>query len=273
MGLLTLLTDLGYRDHYVAALKARLLHLAPGLPVLDISHGVEPYNIAHAVHVLRAVFREFPAGTTHLITVREYGVSAGENAPGPGWLAAEHEGHFFVAADNGLLALLCGGVPERVVRLNLPAVLLLTDLAALPRTLNPTFEVLLPAAVRLARGEALASLGSFITDLYVLKFPEIRIQDNRITGHVVHVDHYGNLITDITREAVEVVGRGRPLAVHFGREVVREVRAHFGAAPPGEVVCAFNPQGQLCVAICEGNGSELLGLYFNSQVDVRFTSA
>ncbi|RYY12533.1 MAG: hypothetical protein EOO36_17290, partial [Cytophagaceae bacterium] len=269
MGLLTLLTDLGYRDHYVAALKARLLRLAPGQPVADLSHGVEPYNIAHAVHVLRAVFREFPAGTTHLITVREYGASSPDGQPGPGWFSAKHEGHYFVAADNGLLALLCGGVPERLVRLSLPAAITLPDLASLPRSLNPTFEVLLPAAVRLARGEALGSLGSFTTELYVLKYPEVRIQDNCITGHVVHIDHYGNLITDIARETVEVVGRGRPLAVHFGREVVRELRTHFGAAPPGEIVCTFNPQGCLCVAICEGHASELLGLYFNSQVDVR----
>ena len=270
MGHLTLLTDLGYRDHYVAALKARLLHLAPTLPVIDISHGVEPYNIGHAVHVLRAVFWEFPKGTTHLITVREYGASRTENSPAPGWFAAEHEGHYFVAADNGLLTLLCGGIPERLVRLHLPAALLLPDLAALPRALNPTYEVLLPAAVRLARGEALESLGTAATDLFVLKLPEVRIQDSRITGHVLHIDHYGNAITDITREAVEVVGRGRPLAVHFGREIVREIRVHFGAAPPGEAVCAFNPQGYLCVAICEGNGSELLGLYVSSQVDVRF---
>ena len=117
MGLLTLLTDFGYRDHYVAALKARLLHLAPTLSVVDISHGVEPYNIAHAVHVLRSVFRDFPAGTTHLIGVSDYGASANGAVAAPAWHAAAHEGHYFVAADNGLLALLCDDIPEQLVRL------------------------------------------------------------------------------------------------------------------------------------------------------------
>lgn len=278
MGVLTLLTDFGYRDHYVAALKARLLHLAPALPVMDLTHGVEPYNIAHAVHVLRAVFRDFPVGTTHLITVSDYGASAAGAVTTPAWLAAEHQGHYFVAADNGLLPLLCDGVPAQLVRLEAPAAPVTSAAAGLapaasslpPPSLNPTRDILAPAAARLAQGQPLASLGQPVSDLYLLTNRQLRLQDNRITGHVVHVDHYGNLITNISREAVEVVGRGRAAAVHFGREVVRELRPHFAAAPPGEIVCTFNPQGCLSVAINQGHASELLGLYFDSQVDVRF---
>ncbi|MVN78116.1 hypothetical protein GO988_17440 [Hymenobacter sp. HMF4947] len=275
MGVLTLLTDLGYRDHYVASLKARLLQLAPTLPVMDITHGIEPYNIAHAVHVLRAVFRDFPVGTTHLIGVSDYGASPAGAVAAPAWHAAQHEGHYFVAADNGLLSLLCDGVPENLVRLYPPgqgqvAVSPTPPINPHLATLNPTREVLAPAAVRLAQGQALASLGPPTTELYMLTNRQLRLQDNRVTGHVVHVDHYGNLITNISRAAVDVVGRGRLATVHFGREQVRELRPHFAAAPPGEIVCTFNPQGSLCVAINQGNGSELLGLYFDSQVDVRF---
>lgn len=275
MGVLTLLTDFGYRDHYTAALKARLLQLAPTLPVLDITHGVEPYNIAHAVHVLRAVFRDFPAGTTHLITVSDYGASDAGAVATPAWHAAEHQGHYFVAADNGLLPLLCDGVPAHLVRLEPPTPLPVANQALAagnlqPVSLNPTRDILAPAAVRLAQGQPLSSLGPAVADLYLLTNRQLRLQDNRITGHVVHVDHYGNLITNISREAVEVVGRGRPAAVHFGREIVRELRPHFAAAPPGEIVCTFNPQGCLSVAINQGHASELLGLYFDSQVDVRF---
>ena len=273
MGLLTLLTDFGYHDHYVAALKARLLRLAPSLPVLDITHGIEPYNIAHAVHVLRAVFRDFPLGTTHLVGVSDYGASATGAVATPAWHAAEHEGHYFVAADNGLLALLCDGLPEKLVRLQPESKLAGAPVPSQqPASLNPTRDVLAPAAVRLAQGQALASLGPPTTDFYALTNRQLRLQDNRVTGHVVHVDHYGNLITNISRAAVDVVGRGRPATVHFGREQVRELRPHFAAVPPGEIVCTFNPQGCLCVAINQGNGSELLGLYFDSQVDVRFES-
>ncbi|RYY12937.1 MAG: hypothetical protein EOO36_16680 [Cytophagaceae bacterium] len=278
MGVLTLLTDFGYRDHYVAALKARLLQLAPGLPVLDLTHGVEPYNIAHAVHVLRAVFRDFPPGTTHLITVSDYGASSAGAVAVPAWHAAQHQGHYFVAADNGLLALLCDGVPEQLVRLRAgaapaaPALFNYPSPGSAPAdpSLNPTRDVLAPAAARLALGQPLDTLGQATTELYLLTNRQLRLQDNRVTGHVVHVDHYGNLITNISREAVEVTSRGRLPTIKFGREAVRELRPHFAAAPPGELVCTFNPQGCLCIAINQGHASELLGLYFDSQVDVWF---
>ena len=253
MGLITLLTDFGYRDHYVAALKARLLQLAPALPVVDISHGIEPFNIAHAVHVLQSVFRDFPMGTVHVIGVADHGTG-----PEPGWQAALFEGHYFVAGDNGILALLCDGAPEQLV--------------ALPAAggASPTRDVLLPTAVALAQGEPLTSLGPVVQDFHRLNNRQLRLQDHRITGHVAHVDHYGNLITNISRTAVEAVGHGRSFAVHFGRDVVREIHSHFSAVTPGEAVVVFNSQDYLCLGVCQGNASELLGLHFDSQVDVRF---
>ncbi|GAC1588763.1 MAG: SAM-dependent chlorinase/fluorinase [Hymenobacter sp.] len=253
MGLITLLTDFGYRDHYVAALKARLLQLAPATPVVDISHGIEPFNIAHAVHVLQAVFRDFPPGTVHVVGVDDHGAG-----PEPGWQAALFEDHYFVAGDNGLLALLTSSAPK--------------ELVALPAAVSPspTRDVLLPAAVALARGEALSSLGPVITTFHPLNNRQLRLQDHRITGHVAHVDHYGNLITNISRPAVEAVGHGRAYAVHFGRDVLRETHPHFSAVPPGEAVVVFNSQDCLCLGICQGNASELLGLHVDSQVDVRF---
>ena len=253
MGLITLLTDFGYRDHYVAALKARLLHLAPGVPMVDISHDVEPFNIPHAVHVLQAVFRDFPPGTVHVIGVGDHGAG-----PEPGWQVALFEGHYFVAGDNGILALLTSGAPEVLVAL--PA-------AVSP---SPTRDVLLPAAVALAQGVLLTDLGPVVTGFHQLNNRQVRLQDHRITGHVAHVDHYGNLITNISRTAVDAVGHGRSFAVHFGRDVVKEVHPHYSAAPPGEAVAVFNSQGCLCLGICQGNASELLGLHFDSQVDVRF---
>ena len=256
MGLITFLSDFGYRDHYVAAVKARILQLAPTIPVLDITHAVEPFNIAHALHVLQAVFRDFPAGTVHLIGVNDLG------GPRAAWRAASFQGHHFVAADNGLLSLLCEGQPDELVALA----------AATNLTSSPTRDILVPAAVHLAQGGLLVDLGPVTTELYTLLNRQVRLQDNRITGHVVHVDHYGNLVTNITRPAVEVIGRNRPCTIHFARETVREVAPHFQAADPGEVVCIFNSQQQLCIGINQGSAAELLGLHFDSQVDIRFPS-
>lgn len=260
MALLTLLTDFGYRDHYVAALKARLLRLAPAVQLLDISHAVEPFNIAHAVYVLGSVYADFPAGTVHLVGVSDLGQGYGA---APAWHAAHYQEHYFVSADNGLLNLLCDGRPDELVSLPPPPG---GNLA------SPTRDVLAPAAVRLAQGEALSALGPPAPALHQLLNRQLRLQDHRITGHVVHVDHYGNLITNISRSAVEVVGRGRPPAVHFARETVRDLLPHFAAAEPGAAVCTFNSRDCLCIGIGQGHAAELLGLYYDSQVDVRFAA-
>ena len=262
MGLITFLSDFGYRDHYVAAVKARILQLAPTLPVFDITHGVEPFNIAHAVHVLQAVFRDFPAGTVHLIGVNDLGRGADKDGVvRSGWLAARHEQHYFVAADNGILALLTAGRPDELVRLPAPRLIPL-----------PTRDILTPAAVHLAGGGRLQDLGPATDELYTRLNPQLRLQDHRITGHVVHLDHYGNLITDITRTAVEAVGHGRPGTVHFNRETVRTISPHYQTAPPGDAVCIFNSQDVLCIGVSEGNASELLGMHVDSQVEVQFVA-
>ncbi|GGG35329.1 SAM hydrolase/SAM-dependent halogenase family protein [Hymenobacter glacieicola] len=254
MGLITFLSDFGYRDHYVAAVKARILQLAPQVPVLDITHGIEPFNIAHAMHVLSSVYQDFPEGTVHLVGVNDIG------SPRAAWHAARFRGHYFVSANNGLLPLLCDGRPEELIAIGVGQ----------PITASPTRDLLAPAAVRLAQGEALTSLGPAATDVYQLLNRQLRLQDNRITGHVVHVDHYGNLVTDITRTAVEVIGRNRSFTIHFARETVREIAPHFQATAPGEAVCIFNSCDQLCIGINQGNASELLGLHFDSQVDIHF---
>ncbi len=254
MGLITFLSDFGYRDHYVAAVRARILQLAPEVAVIDLTHGIEPFNIAHAAHVLGAVYADFPAGTVHLVGVNDLG------APHAAWLAARFQGHYFVVADNGLLPLLCDGPPEELVTLS----------AGQEPTASPTRDLLVPAAVHLAQGRPLTELGPVATEPYQLLNRQLRLQDNCITGHVVHIDHYGNLITDISRSALEVLGRDRPFVIHFARETVRTIAPHFQAADPGEAVCIFNSQDRLCIGINQGNASELLGLHFDSQVDIRF---
>ncbi|MCC2548689.1 SAM-dependent chlorinase/fluorinase [Hymenobacter sp. BT175] len=253
MALITFLSDFGYRDHYVAAVKARILQLAPAQAMLDITHGIEPFNIAHALHVLGAVYADFPLGTVHLIGVNDLG------SPKGNWHAARFQGHYFVAADNGILALLTDGRPDELVTLTSPE-----------PTPSPTRDILAPAAVQLAAGKPLADLGTATTELYQLLNRQVRLQDHRITGHVVHVDHYGNLVTDISRTAVEVVGHGRPFTIHFARETVRDILPHYQSADPGEAVCIFNSQQMLCIGVNQGHASELLGLHFDSQVDIRF---
>src|SRR5690606_1066120 len=108
MAIVTLLTDAGESDHYVAAIKARILSSNPDLRIVDISHQIRLFDIGHGAYVLRSVFRDFPKGTVHLV-----GVDSSGNR-GDAFILLKLEGHFFVSVDNGLLSLISDHAPEQI---------------------------------------------------------------------------------------------------------------------------------------------------------------
>ena len=254
MALITFTSDFGYNDHYVAAVKARMLSQEPQATIVDVSHAIEPYNIAHAEYVLGAVYGEFPAGTVHLVAVDTHGSKQGK------FHAARYKGHYFLLADNGLLSLLTEGQPEAVVELK-------TDRPLMP---FPAKDLLAQAAVYLAKGGDMEVLGEQTRNFRQLLNRQLRLNDHSITGHVIHVDRYGNLITNITADSVETIAHGRTFTIHFGRETVGRIFPNYNQVDDGDCCCIFNSRGQLCIGINKGHAADLLGLGFDSQVDVRF---
>ncbi|RIJ34046.1 SAM hydrolase/SAM-dependent halogenase family protein [Pontibacter oryzae] len=254
MAVITFLSDFGYADHYVAAVKAKVLSQDPHVQVVDITHAVEPYNIAQAEYVFGAVYRDFPEGTVHLIAVDTYGCKYGK------YHAAKYKGHYFLLPDNGLLSLLTDGQPDKVVELK-------TDKPLMP---FPAKDLLAPAAVFLAKGGDLEVLGERTDTIRHLFNRQLRLGDHAITGHVIHVDRYGNLITDITRDSIETIAHGRTFTIHFGRETVGRIFPNYSQVDDGDCCCTYNSQDLLCIGINKGHAAELLGLGFDSQVDVRF---
>ncbi|WP_299702080.1 SAM-dependent chlorinase/fluorinase [uncultured Pontibacter sp.] len=254
MAVITFTSDFGYTDHYVAAVKAAMLSLQPQASIVDISHGIEPFNIPQAEYVIGSVFHEFPEGTVHLIAVDTHGCKQGK------YHAAKYKGHYFLMADNGLLSLLTDGEPEVVVELQTEEELLSF----------PAKELLAPAALFLAKGGDIDILGERTTSYKQLMNRQLRLNDHSITGHVIHVDRYGNLITNITKDSVDTIAHGRTYTIHFGRETVGRIHQNYTQVDDGDCCCLYNHLGQLSIGINKGNAAELLGLGFDSQVDVRF---
>ena len=253
MAIITFLSDFGYTEHYVAAVKARLLSRKSDVTIVDISHAIQPFDIAHAVYVLSSVFRDFPEGTVHLVAVDTQGSKTNK------FHAIKFQGHYFVCADNGLLSLLTESAPEEMV-----------EIATNEDVVAPGRDVLAPAALHLATGGSLEDLGTPTANMKQLLNRQLKLGDHQITGHVIHVDHYGNLITDITRDSIETIGHERSFTVSFAREKVNRISSRFSQPPEGECVCICNSQNFLVIGINKGNASELLGLDFDSQVNVHF---
>lgn len=255
MAIVTFTSDFGFRDHYVAAVKARILHLNQNLKVIDITHEIERFNIAHAAYVLRSVFRDFPMGTVHLVCVNE---PMGEEDR---LVAVKLEEHYFVGVDNGIFSLLSDKQPTAIVTLNK----------------DQQFSYAFPekgsmaaAATSLASGIPIYNLGMQTSELRVMLNRQLRVTSNRINGHVIHIDGYGNLITNISREVFMQAHEGRPFELIFSREVITQLSNSYHAVDGGEAVALFNSNGYLEIAISRGNAAQLLGMDFDSPVSIVF---
>jgi S-adenosylmethionine hydrolase len=182
---ITLLTDYGLRDSYVAEVKAVLVARAPAATVVDVTHEVPAGDVRAGQYLLARVWHRFPAGSVHLAIV-DPGVGTSRRA-----LAAGAAGHLFVAPDNGLLSFL----PEDARWVELPV----------PATAAPTFhgrDVFAPAAARLVNDEHLERLGPTATDVNRFPLPAPRFDGVAWVGEVVYIDRFGTLVTNLPGDAV-----------------------------------------------------------------------
>lgn len=255
MPILTLLTDFGLEDYYVAAVKGTVLRLAPGAQVIDISHQVPAGDVETGSFLLAAAFPSFPAGTVHLAVV-DPGVGSGrrilvaqvpsqvESDP-PGWL---------VAPDNGLLTpLLPAAGPVRSVErsdLFLPG----------PSRTFHGRDRFAPVAAWLLRGEPAAELGPEVSDPRRLPHEPPRREERGISGRVAHIDRYGNLVTDIPAGWLPA---GQVVA-EVGFHATRHRATHYAEMPPGEAAILPGSLGTVEISI---NGEDLASRWSVSRGD------
>jgi len=254
---------MGITDHYVAAVKAALYTLAPQCPVVDISHGVRPFDIHHAAFLLRSVWPLYPMGTVHMIGVRP------ELTPEQGHLVVQYMSHFFVGSDSGIFGLLFDERVEDVYEVNLP----------LGEDWNfPMKGVLASCAAHLAKGGVPEILGKRIEG-YRAAMPVIPIvDDDKILAHVVHLDHYGNAFTNLSRQQFEAVRRGRDFALVPRRSSfsIRRISSTFHEINQGDAGALWSSSDDLMIVI--GNGAtghgggaaQLFGLQINDLIRIEF---
>jgi len=257
MAIITFTSDFGTKDHYAAAVKARIFNFNPNIQVIDISHNVEHYNVAHGAFVLNSVFRDFPKGTVHLIAINSL------NEANDKYIAARVEDHFFVGTDNGFFSLMS----EKPAI----AVEILYDKNVVPTF--PEKNIFAFAAVSLASGKNLYDLGPNLASNTLKRMVSRKLKANKnlIEGNVVHIDNYGNAITNISKSLYEETAQGRSSVLAFGREHIETIQNVYHQSENGDAVALFNDLGLLEIAIKNGSASQLLGLHYDSQVRVSFS--
>ena len=260
MAIITLTTDLGTKDSYLATIKGSIYSQLENVRIVDISNQIEPFNINQAAFIVRNCFNDFPKGTVHIISVDDELSIENEH------VAVESNGHYFIGADNGFFTILFNDLrPDKIVKLNISILSNSFTFASK--------NIFVPAACHLIRGGTLEIIGTPIKEFDVKRILlKAVIQKDIIRGSVVHVDNYGNAVTNITKNEFEKTRKDRSFLIVFGREdeMISELSDKYKDVPISEKLAIFGVNNQLQIAINKGKASNLLGLRLHEVIRIEF---
>lgn len=244
--IITLTTDFGESDHYIACMKGVMLQRAGDARIVDVTHAIGPHDVVHGAFILRQVFEHFPDGTIHVAVV-DPGVGTARRL-----IAARFEGQTILAPDNGLVSLIHRDFAIEELRE-------LRNTRLFRQEISATFhgrDVLAPVAGHLAAGLGLENVGPVIQELEILNLdlPKL-LPDGGVEGQVLYVDRFGNLITNISAGDIQPRPGGERLHVHVGPLRIGPLRATYADVNPGEIVALVGSTGMLEIAINQGNAA------------------
>jgi len=249
--IITLTTDFGLRDPYVAEMKAAILGIDPKLVIVDVSHQIEKYNVRMGAYVLASACGYFPTGTVHVAVVDP--AVGTRRRP----VLVEAERGYLIGPDNGLLALAArrmGGF-RRAWRI--------TNCKLMLSVVSDTFhgrDIFAPAAAHLARGIPPEQFGPEIHGIEEPEFAKVTLRGSMLVGEVVHVDDFGNIVTNIPEENLKAFKNKDKIHVTIGKRRVRlELLRAYAEAARGEPLALVGGHGFLEISLNQGNAAERLG--------------
>ncbi|MBN2125893.1 MAG: SAM-dependent chlorinase/fluorinase [Deltaproteobacteria bacterium] len=248
-GIITLLTDFGLSDPYGAMMKGVILSINPNAHPVDISHQVRTGSIIQASGIILDAFPFFPKGTVH-VGVVDPGVGGERRL-----LAIEANDHFFVGPDNGIFwPLIQKYRADRIVQL----IETRYFLPHVTRTFHGR-DVFAPVSAHISLGVGLEEMGPPLEDPIQADLPRPRLSEGLIQGQIVHVDHFGNLITNIGRKELEdLLGTSRPV-IEVGALLIEGLSQTYGDAEEGQPLALINSSDMLEIAVNLGRASRYAG--------------
>lgn len=260
---ITLTTDFGEADHFVGAMKGVILNINPDAEFVDLSHQVNSYDILDGAFTVAQAYRYFPSGTTHLVVV-DPGVGSSRRP-----IVAATSTQKFVAPDNGVLSLVYDREESLEVRH-------ITADHYFLKPVSNTFhgrDIFAPIAGWLSKGLEVAILGDAITDYVRLVTPKpVRSPGGLVTGTVLRVDRFGNLITNFQPQHLpELFGENPPpFTITVNQQTMTRLADSYSMGSPSEVFGILGSSGYLEISTPQGSAAKVLGADRGTEVTVRF---
>ncbi|MEO1515985.1 MAG: SAM-dependent chlorinase/fluorinase [Bacteroidota bacterium] len=254
MPIVTITSDFGTTDYYLAIIKGTLLQLDATLNIIDISHNIKNYDIVQAAFVLKNAYHHFPKGSIHIISINNF------YAAGRCFLAIRHDGHYFIGPDNGIFYLMFGDELKDIYELEQP-----------PKSAFELNDYYKKAVGHLLQGLPFNEIGIPLDSIEQRISIQAVTTKSQIRGSVIHIDHYENVITNIDKTLFQQIGKSRSCQVSFRRhQPIQGISYNYSDVGVGETLCFFNSAGFLEIAINNGKASSMLGLMLEDSVQVDF---
>ncbi|RNC86341.1 MAG: hypothetical protein ED556_08585 [Winogradskyella sp.] len=275
MPIITLTTDFGEKDHFAGAVKGSIYNELSDVRIVDVSHSISPFNIIEAAYTIQNAYSSFPKGTIHIIGIDS------ELSPENKHIAVKLDDHYFVCANNGIMSMICQDiVPEKIVEINIHDKV---------ETSFPVLDVFVKVACHIARGGTLEVIGKVINKIKPIKYlvPFVNDEKTQIIGTVIHIDNYGNVITNIKRKFFESVQKTRNYEIAARNYKFKKVHERYNDIinfdipedkrnDEGKALVVFNASDYLEIAVYKsncstvGSASTLMGLKAMDTVTVTF---
>lgn len=258
MSVISLLTDFGIDDNFVGVMKAVILNINPKVQIVDLCHNVKPQDIGEAAFLLMNSFKYFPKCAIHLVVV-DPGVGSKRKK-----ILVKTKNYYFIAPDNGVLspALECEDVQ---------GIIEITKEEYFLKPISDTFhgrDVFAPAAAYLSLGKKIDNFGKRIKSIKHLNIAKPRLLKNEIIGEVIYIDHFGNLITNITKNTFEEFTKDSDFKICIGNTVIKKISHSYREEKKENLLAVFGSFGNLEISIREGNAKESLSLDKGVQVQI-----
>ena len=275
MSIITLTTDFGIKDHFLGSVKGALHQNIPEVKIVDISNNISPFNIIEAAYIIENSYKNFPKNSIHIIGVDS------ELTPEKKHLAVYLDEHYFICSDNGILSLLFNKIkPEKIVEISIYNNSV---------TSFPVLDVFVKVAAHIYRGGNIDLVGNKtekVIDVHEIN-PILNQKKNEITGHVIYIDNYENVVINITKDVFKKFGKSRPYVINARNYQFKKIYKNYSDAikfdikkefrkEEGKKIALFNKSDYLELSIYKSNpelsggASSLFGLKYRDVVTISF---
>lgn len=282
MQIITLTTDVGLKDYYVASIKGALFSALSSPVIIDISHEIKPFDTSEAAFQLRNCYRDFPKGTIHVIGVdsEPHLINSNQDssddlfAPSYPCILLFNE-HYFIANDNGFFGAFLGDQPAT-------AFYRYKQIENHPEMQSfPTKNCFVPLAIKIICGETPATFCEIASDFKIALLQNPIIESFSIQGNVIHIDSFGNLISNITKKDFDRFGENVPFVIYYFNKSyhLEKISPTYNSVAVGDKVAIFNNAGLLEIAINQGanrnfgGADKLFGVRKGDVIRVNFEPA